>query len=173
MYKLIEKQSLGARSRLVGTNLLEPIHCSGPYKLSFFPSAIRDWNNLDNEIRESKSKNIFKKRILNKIRPKKASYFGIRNHDHVRYLTMLRLDLSPLRDHKFRKGFLDTSNGQNISNILGYEMSTLPRRMLVNLLLYGREDTTAEKNNLILNNVIEYIIKSKRLDILEEGEVFF
>ena len=59
---------------------------------------------------------------------------------------------------------------QNISNILGYEVSTLPRRMLVNLLLYGREDTTAEKNNLILNNVIEYIIKSKRLDILGEGE---
>ena len=62
---------------------------------------------------------------------------------------------------------------QNISNILGYDVSTLPRRTLVNLLLYGREDTTAEKNNLILNNVIEYIIKSKRLDILEEGEVFF
>ena len=112
---------------------------------------------------------------------------------------MLRLGLSPLRDHKFRKGFLDTSDGlchvckkkedtehfllfcrsyilsrstmmQNITNILGYEVSTLPRRTLVNLLLYGREDTTAEKNNLILNNVIEYIIKSKRLDILEEGE---
>ena len=136
---------------------------------------------------------------MNKIRPKKASYFGIRNHDHVRYLTMLRLDLSPLRDHKFRHGFLDTSNGlchvckkkedtehfllfcrsyilsrstmmHNITNILGYDVSTLPKRTLVNLLLYGREDITVSKNYLILNNVIEYIIQSKRLDIFGEVE---
>ena len=59
---------------------------------------------------------------------------------------------------------------QNISEILGYDVSTLPKRTLVNLLLYGREDITVSKNYLILNNVIEYIIQSKRLDIFGEVE---
>ena len=59
---------------------------------------------------------------------------------------------------------------QNISEILGYDVSTLPKRTLVNLLLYGREDITVSKNYLILNNVIEYIIQSKRLDIFRKGE---
>jgi len=202
LYKIIEKQIYDEsyRELTMGTNLLKPINCSKPcYKLSFIPSAIKDWNNLDDEIRDSRSKNIFKKRILNKIRPKKASYFGKRNHDHVRYLTMLRVGLSPLRSHKFNHGFLDTPNGlctlcnqkedtnhyllscrsyilsratlmQKISEILGYDVSTLPKRTLVNLLLYGREDITVSKNYLILNNVIEYIIQSKRLDIFGEVE---
>ena len=37
------------------------------------------------EIKDANSKHIFKKRILNKIRPKKDSYYGIRNNDHIRY----------------------------------------------------------------------------------------
>ena len=62
---------------------------------------------------------------------------------------------------------------QKISEILGYDVSTLPKRTLVNLLLYGREDITVRKNYLILNNVIEYIIQSKRLDIFGEVEGVF
>ena len=44
----------------MGTNLLKPIYGSKPYKLFFISSAIKDWKNLDDDIRDSKSKNIFK-----------------------------------------------------------------------------------------------------------------
>ena len=41
------------------------------------------------------------------IRPKKASYFGLMNNNKVRYITMLRMGLSPLKEHKFRHGFVE------------------------------------------------------------------
>jgi len=192
LYKILEKQFEGVDSRR--SNKLRPMYGSASFRLSFFPSTIKDWNKLDNNIREAKSKLIFKKRILNKIRPKKASYFGIRDHNHIRYLTMLRLGLSPLKAHKYRHGFQDIANGlcevcntkedtkhflllcrsytslrttllQQISNILHLDVSTLSRRSLVNILLFGRKDIPDSDNNLILNSVIDFIIKSKRLDI--------
>ena len=110
-------------------------------------------------------------------------------------LTMLRLGLSPLRAHKFEKNFLDTSNNlcllcnskedtehflllcksyslsrtillQKVSDTLGYNVATFPKSSLVNILLFGKEGIPDSKNLQILNLVIEYIIKSKRLDIL-------
>ena len=198
LYKTIEKQFIGPDSRRYGLDELEPIHGSSTYRLTFFPSTIRDWNRLDKEIREAKSKNIFKKRILNKIRPKKDAYFGIRDHNHIRYLTMLRVGLSPLRAHKFGHGFLDTSNGlcllcnikedtehfllscrsfilsrstllQKVSDTLGYNVSSIPKSRMVNILLFGKEGIPDSKNYLILSFVVDYIIKSKRLDTLGEG----
>ena len=197
LYETIEKQFIGPDSRRYDINELEPMHGSITYRLTFFPSTIRDWNKLDDEIKEAKSKNIFKKRILNKIRPKKDSYFGIRDHDHIRYLTMLRVGLSPSRAHKFRHVFLDTSDGlcllchriedsehflllcrsyalsrttllQKVSDTLGQNVSSIPRSRMVNILLYGKEGIPDSKNFLILTYVIDYIIKSKRLDILRE-----
>ena len=192
LFSILDNQSNPLISRR--TDSLRPIFCdTSSYKLSFFPSTIRDWNNLDMEIKDANSKHIFKKRILNKIRPKKDSYYGIRNNDHIRYLTMLRCDLSPLRDHKFRKGFLDTNNNlclvcnrkedtvhfllhcrsfslsrttllQRVTELLGWDVSILPRGRLVSTLLYGRGDTTYHNNYLILKSVVDYIIQSKRLD---------
>ena len=106
---------------------------------------------------------------------------------------MLRCDLSPLRDHKFRHGFLDTNNNlclvcnrkedtvhfllhcrsfslsrttllQRVTELLGWDVSILPRGRLVSTLLYGRGDTTYHNNYLILKSVVDYIIQSKRLD---------
>ena len=110
LYNTLKTREYPPDSRFSNMKLLRPIHCSKPYKQSFFPSTILDWNNLEKDIKEANSKQIFKNRLLNKIRPKKSSYFGIRDNDKVRYLTMLRVGLSPLREHKFRHGFLDTSD---------------------------------------------------------------
>ena len=61
---------------------------------------------------------------------------------------------------------------QNVSDIVGFEVSSLPRRRMVDILLYGKEGITDQNNNLILTHVIEYIINTKRLDIYwEEGGV--
>ena len=37
--------------------------------------------------------------------PKKSPYFGLMNNNKVRYITMLRLELSPLKEHKFQHSF--------------------------------------------------------------------
>ena len=111
---------------------------------------------------------------------------------------MLRVGLSPLRDHKFKYGFSDTSNRlcivcnttedtehflllcraftplrstllQKVSDILEFEVSNIPRRSLVNILLFGKEDIPINKNLSILNLVIEFIISTKRLDYFGGG----
>ena len=45
------------------------------FKNSFFPSAIIEWNNLDPNLRNSKSISVFKEKILNFIRPFQNSFF--------------------------------------------------------------------------------------------------
>ena len=110
------------------------------------------------------------------------------------------MELSPLRAHKFRFGFIDTSDSfcevclktkklkikennehyllhcdsyvlsrntlfQKISDKMELDFSTLPKKKMVSILLYGTEGSTDKQNNLILNFVAEFIEKSKRLDI--------
>ena len=156
-------------------------------------STIIDWNKLDLETKTSKSKNILKKRMLNKIRPKKAPYFGLRDNDKIRHITTLRLELSPLNAHKHSYNFADTllpychicetvedtahflllcksfrlqrsTLMQKVSNILGFNILTLPRGRIVNILLYGRDDMSFEKNKSILEEVASYIILTTRFE---------
>ena len=87
------------------------IHTRHNYlKNSFFPSTIYEWNNLDCKIRNSGSLSIFKKNLLNFIRPCANSIFNIHNPYGIKLLTRLRLGLSHLRAHKFRHCFQDTVN---------------------------------------------------------------
>ena len=52
---------------------------------AFFPSVIEDWNRLEKSVKDSKSKNIFKNKLLNKARPKrKLSYYGISDNNKIR-----------------------------------------------------------------------------------------
>ena len=57
-------------------------------------------------------------------------------------------------------------SARHVSDTLGYNVATFPKSSLVNILLFGKEGIPDSKNLQILNFVIEYIIKSKRLDIL-------
>ena len=53
-----------------------------------------------------------------------------------------------------------------ISPILGSDISALPRRRIVSILLYGSDDMTFSQNTLILKEVVRYIAKSKRLETM-------
>ena len=53
---------------------------------------------------------------------------------------------------------------QNVSTILGFDILALPKRRIVNILLYGREDMSSDKNKSILEEVAKYIFLTKRLD---------
>ena len=163
------------------------------YRKSFFPSVIVDWNRLDLSIKTALSKSVFKKRLLNLARPKKQSYFGITDNNKVRHLTTLRLKLSPLNAHKFAYNFDDTPYPycrvcetieytphflvhcrsyknirtnlyNNISVFIGSNVSSIPKRRLVSILLYGMEDMPDSVNKLILEEVANFIFSSKRME---------
>ena len=192
----LDKHKYEDNSRLYNRLLFKNIPCrTNKYKSSFFPSVISDWNKLDFDIKNSKSKNIFKTKLLNKIRPKRSPYFGLRSNTKVRYITMLRMELSPLRAHKHKYNFNDTSDPfcvvcgntedtnhyllhcksfklsratllQKVSDIICVDLSTLPQRRVVSILLYGMEDLDNVKNLNILTLVSNFIEKTKRLDTL-------
>ena len=91
------------------------------FKNYFFPSAIIEWNNLDPNLRNSKSISVFKEKILNFIRPSPNSFFDCHNPKEIKLITRLRLGLSHLREHKFKHSFQDTINplcncGQDIES---------------------------------------------------------
>ena len=192
--EIIEKcKSTREISRSVDQLSLNNIICKrSRYPKAFFPSTIVDWNHLELDIKKSKSKPIFKRKLLNKIRPKKSTYFGLFDNKKVKYLTMLRVGLSPLNAHKFNHNFQNitkfcvvcgcsedtehfllhcksyrlsrTTMFSDVQAILNRDISTLPKRKVVSILLYGSEDTSYEKNTKIMNVVADFCSKSKLLD---------
>ena len=194
LYKIFEDQKctneLRSTDRLMLRNIITK---KIKFEKSFFPSGISYWNKLNVDIKVSATRIIFKNKILNKIRPKKASYYGLRDNDMVRQITLLRVELSPLNAHKYKYNFSDTPNPcchvckttedsthflllcksfrlsrsalmHNISSILGFEISSLPRRNIVQIFLYGKEGIDNSKNRRILEEVSNFIDQSKRFD---------
>ena len=80
------------------------------FKSTFFPSIIIEWNKLDSNIRCSPSYKLFRKRILELIRPQPNSIFIVPNSLGLTYLTRLRVGSSHLREHKFRHNFRASLN---------------------------------------------------------------
>ena len=80
------------------------------FKNSFFPCVIREWNKLNPEIRRSGSYNIFRKSLLNFIRPSAGKVFNINDTIGIKLITRLCLGFSHLREHKFKHNFQDTLN---------------------------------------------------------------
>ena len=173
------------------SNNIPAIHTRHNYfKNSFFPSTISEWNNLDCKIRNSGSLSIFKKNLLNFIRPCANSIFNIHNPYGIKLLTRLRLGLSHLRDHKFRHCFQDTLNPlcdcgndtettthfflhcpsfhtprqtllNNIRNI-NEQILSHGEDQLIQTFLYGNPNFNLTVNRLILNATIEYLISTER-----------
>ena len=80
------------------------------FKNSLFPSVIIEWDNLDPNLGNSKRISVFKKKVLNFIRPSPNSVFDIHNRKGIKLITRHRLGLSHLRKHKFKHSFQDTIN---------------------------------------------------------------
>ena len=59
-------------------------------------------NNLDLNLRHSKSISVFKEKILNSIRPSPNSFFDCHNPKGIKLTSTLRLGLSHLREHKIQ-----------------------------------------------------------------------
>ena len=75
------------------------------FKNSFFPSTIIKWNKLDINSRNLKSLLIFKKHILQFIRPSSNSLYDSHNLKDIKLMTRIRLS-----EHKFKHSFQDSIN---------------------------------------------------------------
>ena len=146
------------------------------FKNPFFPSAISEWNKLDFNIRNSKSLNTFKRKLLNFIPPYANNIFDIHNPTGIKFLTRLRPGLSHLHKHKFRHCF-----GKDIESTMHFFLHCtnflIPRQTLYHrirniddnilsqsetqlnqTLLYGNQNYHFSINRLINNSTIEYLI---------------
>ena len=113
------------------------------FKNSFFPSVISEWNKLDLEIRNSASLEIFKKHLLNFIRPNSRNVFNINNPLGLKLLARLRIGFRHLKEHKFKHSFQDSvdplcSCGNDIESTVHFFVHcpnfTTQRRTLLNKL---------------------------------------
>ena len=92
-------------------NTFNSISCKTEFfKNSFVPCVISEWIKLKPEIRRSSSYNIFRKPILNFIRPSAGKVYNINDTIGIKLITRLRLGFSHLREHKFKHNFRDMLN---------------------------------------------------------------
>ena len=73
-------------------------------------SVILECNKLDIDMRSSTSINIFKKPLLQFVRPSPSSLFNCHSSKGIKYEIKSRLGLSHLREHKFKHSIQDTLN---------------------------------------------------------------
>ena len=161
---------------------------------SFYPHAVKIWNEIGPDLRQAVSLSSFKMRILKIIRPPKRSIFNIHDPIAMKQLFQLRVGLSPLRHHKKRHNFQDTpvdkckcllsaettdhfllhcniytevrlAMFQKLNPILEANNLNLQDLNLVDLLLYGSDVLSWDTNRAILSATLEFIQNSKRFDM--------
>ena len=67
------------------------------YGNTFFPFCVNQRNNLNHGIRTSESISVFKKYLIQFIRPSGSQVYNINDSNGLKYLTRLRLEFSHLR----------------------------------------------------------------------------
>ena len=144
------------------------------------------------EIRNSESCSIFKKSLLKFVRTIPNSLFGVADIYGIKLLTRLRVDLSHLREHKFRHDFQDTinplcscsleiestshfflrcqnfitprTNLMNELRKLDSSILNLDEISLTKLLLYGDSKFENKVNKKILLASINFVLSTKRFE---------
>ena len=182
------------RRHLYGTSIRNELHPmrweTQRFKNSFYPDAVNSWNNIGPDLRQTDKISAFKSALTGMIVPEEKSIFKIRNKD-LRYLYQLRVGLSPLRAHKFRHNFRDTSNEictcqsgiESTSHFLLYcplfddqrevlkdtvqpIIRVLPNisddTSMTTILLYGSKALNPTHNKEILNATLAYIQNTGR-----------
>ena len=192
LFEIIKDHKPNSRLRGIGATNLRTFPCrTDKFKSSFFPSTTEKWNCLDNASKNLTLKPAFKSEILKRIRPKRKEMFGIDDRDGQKWLTQLRVRLSPLHSHKFHHNFADTITPMclihdgiedtehfllhcrlfttiridllhNLSLLLNQNVNTLSNNVLTNILIYGSSDLSKDINKKILSNTILFIKRSNR-----------
>ena len=177
--------------RQYSTSMIYEIKCrTERYKNSFFPNAIYSWNIAIEQFQTMPSFYTLKNFITKLIRPSEKSTFGIYDILGIKYLFQLRLNLSPLRYHKWKHNFNDITsnkclcdeNVENTEHFLFYcSLFSSQRQILManvrlilekyglgdkthdlHLYLYGDSYINHVDNKSILLCTINYIKSTKR-----------
>ena len=75
------------------------------FSSSYFHNTICEWNLLDKSVQDSPSLAVFKSKLLRFIRPGKNPVYNIYDILGIKLLTRLRVNFSPLNEHRFRHDF--------------------------------------------------------------------
>ena len=74
---------------------------------SYFPYCVREWNQLDPQIKSQPSVvSLFKNKLIALIQPNKRSVYKVVDLKGVQLLTRLRVNFCDLREHRFQYNFL-------------------------------------------------------------------
>ena len=72
---------------------------------TYFQNVLYEWNLLNNNIKNSQSISEFKRILLAIVRPHKNPLYCLSDIEGVKKLTKLRVNFSPLNEHRFRHNF--------------------------------------------------------------------
>ena len=162
------------------------------FKISFFPSTIIEWNNLDPNLRNSDTYGNFKNTILKFIRSSPNSVFECHNPEGIKFLTKLCLGLSHPLKHKFKHSFQDSlkpvykcsAEVESASHFMLYspiynnyrfsllctirnidcKLLEMTDSSLTQTLLYGNPSFDIITNSLILNATMDFILSTKTFE---------
>ena len=156
---------------------------------TYFPYCVREWNQLDSNIRTQPTVSSFERKLIAIIKPEKRSTFKISDLSGIKLLTRLRVKFSDLREHKFRHNFYitpmclcseDTETIEHyllcrqlyadrreilfdtVSSIIHNDVSTFHENDLCSLLLYGDPRFNEILNRSMLESTIKHIYDSGR-----------
>lgn len=148
------------------------------YFNSFLPSTLREWNSLEQSVRDSATLGSFKWK-LSATRNVPPVYFDntqVSRKAQVLH-SRLRLECSSLNQHLHKKNLVDNpfcacgmveSSSHFLLSCVRYNhirqhyFSTLQHPLTVSILLNGIPTETVERNNFIFRQVQLYILASKR-----------
>ncbi|MCG7879605.1 MAG: reverse transcriptase family protein, partial [Candidatus Thiodiazotropha endolucinida] len=143
---------------------------------SFFPSTIRAWNDLSEDIRAASSVASFKYRLNRNIK-KPPKYFNAGSRIGQILHARLRMECSALNSHLYRKNIVPSPSCEcgafespyhflfqctKHSAIRNTYLNNYLHNHSTHELLYGKETSTDIENESLFLNVQEYILKSKR-----------
>ena len=168
-------------------------------KILFFLSSVLEWNKLDSFIRNSETFTLFKKRLLEFIRPKANR--AQPNTMGIKCFTRLRLGFSHLKEHKFKHNFQDSVDPLCSCGIetestkhfllhcanfsiqrktlfdklteLNIDVLTRNDDYIVKTLLLGQQDFDNATNKILLEATIDFITATERFDCPLLQEYFF
>ena len=73
---------------------------------TYFAYCVREWDQLDSNIRTQPTVSSFERKLIEIIRPEKQSTFKASDSNGVKRLTRLRVKYSDLHEHKFKTTFM-------------------------------------------------------------------
>ena len=143
---------------------------------SFFPSTIRAWNELSEEIKEANTVSAFKYR-LNRNKRSPPKYYNVGTRIGQILHARIRMECSSLNWHLFRKNIVASPTCDcgglespyhffficpRCTGIRNTYLSNILQTRCTKELLFGKDTASVNENETLFLKVQDYIIKSRR-----------